>query len=75
MTACCDKSSGILPRLLDVELDDSDEVIEPMFMFRAELAVRLSNKVARLPEEGRCDAVLATAFGRCDGTAGGAIAG
>ena len=75
MTACCDRSSGTLPRLLEVELDDSDEGIGPMFMFRDELAVRLSNRVARLPDAGRCDAVLATAFGRCAGIAGGAITG
>ena len=64
-----------MPRLLEAELDDSDDVIEPMFMFFAEPAVRLSNKVARPPERGRCDAVLPAAFGRCAGMAGGAIAG
>jgi hypothetical protein len=75
MIACCVRSSGTLPRLLDVELDDSDEVIEPMFMLRAEAAVRLSNRVARLPDGCLCDWFLAAAFGRCDGIAGGAIAG
>lgn len=75
MIACCCRSSETGPRLLDVELDDSDDDIDPIFMLRPEFAVRLSNKVVRLPDEVRWDVFLRAAFGRCAGTAGGAIAG
>jgi len=53
MIACCDRSSEALPRLLDAELDDSDEGIELIFIFRPEVAVRRSNRVGRLPDGGR----------------------